>query len=219
MALVPFFLMTGRVLSCAGVVAQTLSFADSFTDHMVIQQLPSPTVIWGFGAIPGSTVSVVRMTGSAGTPGLNGSAVANTSGVWRVEMAGTNASNESFAFQAISGTDAIRISDVVYGDVWLCSGQSNMAVVVGMVFNASQVIAEAAKYSQMPTNPLRLFAVNMSCGHDKVCHFQSEQTRLSKCTRPPCFTTGPNAGERIIAYTHTHTTRGGGDSSHTRNCE
>jgi len=69
-----------------------------------------------------------------------------------------------------------------------------MAVMLGQVFNASEVIAESAKYSAMPTNPLRLFAANMSCGHGKVCHFQVDQTRLSKCTRPPCFTTGPNAG-------------------------
>lgn len=36
----------------------------------------------------------------------------------------------------------------------------------------------------------RLFAVNMSCGHGKVCHFQEQNDHLSPCTRPPCFTTG-----------------------------
>ena len=187
-------LLTACALACFDdVIAQPLAFADSFGNHMVLQQLPAPTVIWGFG-VPNSTVLVERMIGSEGTPGVKSDTVVNASGIWRAEMPGVAAGNESFSFKASSGKDLISMHDVVYGDVWLCSGQSNMAVTLGMVFNASQVIAEAAKYAQMPTNPLRLFAVNMSCGHDKVCHFQDDQSHLSKCTRPPCFTTGPNAG-------------------------
>jgi hypothetical protein len=62
------------------------------------------------------------------------------------------------------------------------------------VFNSSDVLREAAAYASLPANPLRLFAANMSCGHGKVCHFQRDRPHLSRCTRPPCFTTGPNAG-------------------------
>ena len=68
-----------------------------------------------------------------------------------------------------------------------------MAVMTAQVFNASAVLREAAAYATQATNPLRLFSANMSCGHGKVCHFQTDQRHLSKCTRPPCFTTGPNA--------------------------
>ena len=174
-----------------------LSWADSFGSHMVIQQLPAPTVLWGF-ALPGEVVSAQRLLGSVGTPASgNSSNTTGVDGVWWLTLPGRPAGNETFAFRAsISGSSAatIEMEDVVYGDVWVCSGQSNMAVVVGQVFNASDILREAAAYATQPTNPLRLFAANMSCGHGKVCHFKEDQNNLSPCTRPPCFTTGPNAG-------------------------
>jgi len=177
-----------------------LAWADSFGSHMVLQQLPAPTVLWGF-APPGVAVSAQRLPGSSGTPASeNSSNTTGADGVWWLTLPGRPAGNETFAFRATAATSggssaaAIEMEDVVYGDVWVCSGQSNMAVVVGQVFNASDVLREAAAYAAEPTNPLRLFAANMSCGHDKVCHFQQDSNHLSPCTRPPCFTTGPNAG-------------------------
>lgn len=174
-----------------------LAWADSFGSHMVIQQLPAPTVLWGF-APPGAIVSAQRLLGSAGTPAsANSSNTTGVDGVWWLTLPGRPAGNETFAFHAsVRGSSAatIEMEDVVYGDVWVCSGQSNMAVVVGQVFNASDVLREAASYAAYATNPLRLFAANMSCGHGKVCHFKQDQNHLSPCTRPPCFTTGPNAG-------------------------
>jgi hypothetical protein len=174
-----------------------LAWADSFGSHMVIQQLPALTVLWGF-ASPGAIVSAQRLLGSAGTPAsANSSNTTGVDGVWWLTLPGRPAGNETFAFHASvrgSSAAAIEMEDVVYGDVWVCSGQSNMAVVVGQVFNASDVLREAEAYATEPTNPLRLFAANMSCGHGKVCHFKQDQNHLSPCTRPPCFTTGPNAG-------------------------
>jgi sialate O-acetylesterase len=187
--------------------SSTLSWADSFSSHMVLQQLPSPTVLWGF-APAGATVSVTRMTGSMGTPTVAASNVTSADGVWWVMMPGQQASSrfrsnlttEVFHFQAsarlgegVAGTTTIDLLETVYGDVWVCSGQSNMAVMTAQVFNASDVVQAAAEYTDQLVNPLRLFAVNMSCGHGKVCHFQEKSNRLSQCTRPPCFTTGPNA--------------------------
>ena len=47
-----FLLATSVMPHVDSAVVQELSLADSFGDHMVIQQLPAPTVIWGFGAKP-----------------------------------------------------------------------------------------------------------------------------------------------------------------------
>ncbi len=41
---------------------------------------------------------------------------------------------------------SISLSDVLFGDVWVCSGQSNMQFTVPQVFNASKEIADAANY-------------------------------------------------------------------------
>ena len=179
----------------AAAALAALAWADSIGSHMVLQQLPAPTVLWGF-ASPGARVSVQRLNGSAGTASTIAANTTAADGVWWVTFPGLNAGNETFKFEATTSSSSatIEMDDVVYGDVWLCSGQSNMAVVVAQAFNSTDVLREAAAYATLPTNPLRLFAANMSCGHDKVCHFQQDSSHLSPCTRPPCFTTGPNAG-------------------------
>ena len=90
---------------------------------MVLQQLPSPTVLWGF-AKAGTPVKVSRSAGSAGTPGATATVTAGSDGVWRAEMAGRPAGNESFGFTATAvAGDTIALTDTVYGDVWVCSGQ------------------------------------------------------------------------------------------------
>jgi hypothetical protein len=132
----------------------SFDWADSFGSHMVLQQLPAPTVVWGF-ADPGATISVHRQAGSHGAAPASATNTTAADGVWRVEMAGRRAGNETFRFTATSNGHSIEMDDVVYGDVWLCSGQSNMAVVTSQVFNASEVLQEASRYASMPTNPLR----------------------------------------------------------------
>ena len=139
-------------------------------------------------------------------------AAAGTDGVWRVQMAGLKASNETFTFVATNGstpschaasnnnnkrnimdsaptlvhastTATLVISNVVYGAVWICSGQSNMAFLTAIAFNATEVLAAAAD------TDVRLFSANKSCAHGKVFHFNTSHDRLSPCTRPPCFST------------------------------
>ena len=41
------------------------------------------------------------------------------------------------------------MSDVIYGDVWVCSGQSNMQWNIGGIFNASEEIAKMAEYQNI----------------------------------------------------------------------
>jgi len=45
----------------------------------------------------------------------------------------------------------ITLHDVLFGDVWICSGQSNMQFTVNMIFNASVEIANADKYPKIRT--------------------------------------------------------------------
>jgi len=43
----------------------------------------------------------------------------------------------------------ITLHDVLFGDVWICSGQSNMEMTVSMIFNASEEIANAGNYPKI----------------------------------------------------------------------
>jgi sialate O-acetylesterase len=43
----------------------------------------------------------------------------------------------------------ITLHDVLFGDVWICSGQSNMQLTVSMIYNATEEIVNAGNYPKI----------------------------------------------------------------------
>jgi len=85
-------------------------------DHMVLQQnLANP--LWGWDA-PGTQVTVTFA-------GQTKSAQAGPDGKWTVKLDAMTA-NDKPQTLTISGTEKKEIQDVLVGEVWMCSGQSNM---------------------------------------------------------------------------------------------
>jgi sialate O-acetylesterase len=109
-----------------------VSVTNLFTDHMVLQRdIPCP--VWGM-ADPGEKVAV-KLGGSEGT------ATADAAGKWSVKLPAMkmNAAGQDLT---ITGKNTITIKDVLLGDVWVCSGQSNMEWALGSC-NAAEDIAAA----------------------------------------------------------------------------
>ncbi len=103
-----------------------------FSDHMLLQQ-EMPARIWGT-ADPGEMVTVA--IGSE-----QHQAKARPDGKWHVDL---NPMRPGPAFEiVISGTNKIVIKDVLAGEVWIGSGQSNMEFGMAHVANAEQEIAKA----------------------------------------------------------------------------
>lgn len=101
-----------------GVASALVKPASVFGSHMVLQrQMPIP--VWGEGA-PGEKVTV-----SFG--GQSVSATVDGVGVWKVHLAPmeANAAAQTLEITSSSGS-AFAFEDVLVGEVWLCSGQSNM---------------------------------------------------------------------------------------------
>jgi sialate O-acetylesterase len=88
-----------------------------FGDHMVLQR-DKPVAIWGW-AERGKKV-VVEFAGQSR------SATADDEGGWSVRLEKLETSFEGRALKITDGKDAITISDVLVGEVWVCGGQSNM---------------------------------------------------------------------------------------------
>jgi len=91
--------------------------AKIFSDNMVLQrELPVP--VWGTAA-PGEEVIV-------SFAGQEQSSVADSQGQWMVKLdpLETSATDRTMT---VEGTNTITISNVLVGEVWLASGQSNMA--------------------------------------------------------------------------------------------
>ena len=104
-----------------------------FDDHMVLQQgqkLP----IWGW-ADPGESVTV-------SIAGQTKKTKAGKDGAWDVHLKPLKASKTPVAF-SVKGSNSIEFEDVLVGEVWLCSGQSNMEWRVSQSDNPKEEIAAA----------------------------------------------------------------------------
>ena len=104
-----------------------------FDDHMVLQQgqkLP----IWGW-ADPGESVTV-------SVAGQTKKTKAGKDGAWDVHLKPLKASKTPVDF-SVKGSNSIEFEDVLVGEVWLCSGQSNMEWRVSQSDNPKEEIAAA----------------------------------------------------------------------------
>lgn len=140
-------LLSSGALALAPALAQAAPFALApvFTDHAVLQR-GAAVPLRGTGE-PGSVVNV-SLDGRA-----LGEATVAGDGTWQLALPAQAAGvGHSLAFAASTGAQA-RLSDVAFGDVFLCSGQSNMEFTLRHATNADTAIAGSA-------NPdLRLFNV------------------------------------------------------------
>ena len=110
--------MLAALLFAAGSARADLTMYGLFTDHMVLQR-DLPVAIFG-NAEPGETVTV-------SFAGQSRSAMSGKDGRWSVKLDAMKASTTPAAM-TIEGKNKITLNDIVIGDVWVCSGQSNMAM-------------------------------------------------------------------------------------------
>ena len=133
------FLLAG----CQSSKNHNLIIAKIFSDHMVLQRGMSIPV-WG-RADPGTMVSV-------SLAGQSAAAETDTTGNWMVKLPAIPAGGP---FEmGISAGNKITFKDVMIGDVWFASGQSNMEFAVQSADNADKEIADAVNYPD-----IRLYTV------------------------------------------------------------
>ena len=106
------------------------------SDHMVLQR-DAAVPIWGTAA-PGEDVTVKFREQSK-------TATAGADGKWSVKLDALKAGGPDAL--TITGKNAIELKDVLVGDVWVGSGQSNMAGTVGSYAKGDEVLAKLAMAS------------------------------------------------------------------------
>ncbi|MCF6177719.1 MAG: sialate O-acetylesterase [Victivallaceae bacterium] len=137
------FWLVGAVLLAGTVAMADVKLPAIFNSNMVIQRdVDAP--IWGWGE-PGEKITVT------GSWGKSAEITTPKNGKWELKLATPNAGGP-FTL-TIQGKNRIELKNVLAGDVWLCSGQSNMAWTVKNSNNAKEEIA-AANYPK-----IRLFKV------------------------------------------------------------
>lgn len=119
-------------LSAASASARVVP-APLFTDHAVLQQ-GKPIPVWGV-ANPGEAV-VVEFQGERAETRTG------ADGRWRVDLKPRRADGKSAELK-IAGEDTVVLHDVVVGEVWLASGQSNMEFKLRSSLGGAEAIAAA----------------------------------------------------------------------------
>lgn len=116
-------LIIGLAVSAGASDAAELTLNALFSDHMVLQQ-EKPVPVWGW-ANAGDNVTVMFA-------GQKAQATADADGKWAATLEPLKANAEPQTLKvASSGQDRlVKVEDVLVGEVWLASGQSNMAMTV-----------------------------------------------------------------------------------------
>lgn len=120
-------------LCSATAVLADVTLAGLFQDNLVFQR-DRPVPIWG-RADPGErvTVAFAGQEVSTNTP---------ADGRWIIYLDPLATQSEP-AEMIVSGNNRLSVKNILVGEVWLCSGQSNMAWVVKNSDNAKEEIASA----------------------------------------------------------------------------
>lgn len=168
-------LIIARVSRGAGIGFRFASYIDNY---MVLQKEPSGAVIWGFGTA-GATVTVTLCQGQE-TIMKKVTSVKGPSNTWMVVLDPMKPGGpfEVMAQQTLETTNlTLRVHDVLFGDVWLCSGQSNMQMTVLQIFNASKELSDTAAYQSV-----RIFSVSLTQAEEELADLDEVDLSWSKPT-------------------------------------
>jgi sialate O-acetylesterase len=181
---------------------------------MVLARAPQRAIVWGFSNSSKAPITLtmnnevyyaMRSSSSSVEP--------NDATIWSVTL---DAQYQEGPFQVKvtqplpNGTlETITLDDVLFGDVWICSGQSNMGFSVNRMFNASTEIENANKYPKV-----RLFAaadVPASTPQEELIRIGMQWSVPSNTTVPGmsavCWLYGrmihAGLGERPMGLVHT----------------
>ena len=103
-------------LLSANFVSADVQVSKVFGNHMVLQQ-EQPIRVWGTAA-KGEEVTV-------SIAGKSEKTKAGENGKWRVDLPALKADGKAHTM-TIKGKNKIELKDILIGEVWICSGQSNM---------------------------------------------------------------------------------------------
>ena len=165
-----FFLLL-TTFSSVPADAAALRLPAVFADHAVLQQ-KAPVPVWGW-AEPGETVSVA-------IAGQTATATTGSDGRWQVELAPMAAGGpHELVVAAQSGS--VTLGDILIGEVWLASGQSNMQWSIKNTDGWEEELAQCAndniriamvfrEYSPVPLDDLRGWTPWAPCNADTMAN-------------------------------------------------
>jgi sialate O-acetylesterase len=129
------FLLPIVLVLVASIARADVKLPSLISDNMVLQR-DMPVPIWG-AAAPGEQIKVTLGTHTA-------KSVAGSDGSWKVSLPPMRAGGPYD--MTVAGKNTIMVKNILIGEVWLCSGQSNMVMAVKQCNDAPKEIADAKNY-------------------------------------------------------------------------
>ena len=111
--------MVCLMMTLASASAGAFNLSNTLGNGMVLQRAPHAAVVWGFG-VPGTTI-VTRVSS-----GTSLSTKVHDDGAWRQVLPPMPANVVPLDIAFTDGATNLTLRGVLFGDVYLCSGQSNM---------------------------------------------------------------------------------------------
>lgn len=136
-----FFMAALAIALCAGAQAE-LWMPSIFSSHMVLQQ-QHVNPVWG-KADPGAKLEITFSTLVKDVPVIEEQTVtAGPDGAWKAALKAKRADGKVYTLRVTHGAESLYFDDILIGEVWVCSGQSNMQWTVKDSSNADTEIAAA----------------------------------------------------------------------------
>lgn len=157
-----------------------------FDDHMVLQQQTEAS-IWGTDN-PKTRVSVT------GSWGAEATARADKNGKWKVDLETPEAGGPYTL--TISGSEEIILTDILIGEVWFCSGQSNMEMPV-KGFNNQPVLGSNEAILNGTNDQIRMFTTERNASLESLSDVTGSWQAASPATVPDFSATAYFFGKKI----------------------
>lgn len=120
---------------------------------MVLQRAPQQAIVWGYADSSNVTVTLRMNQRLYRTTSYLSTTAGFDENHWSIAL---DPQSEQGPFQLVAtqtlrngSSTSVSLDDVLFGDVWICSGQSNMELPVLQIFNASIEIENAGKYPKV----------------------------------------------------------------------
>ncbi|MCF8259812.1 MAG: hypothetical protein K9J12_03500 [Melioribacteraceae bacterium] len=170
--------------------SNSLQLPSIFSDNMVLQQ-ESSVKFWGTGN-PGSEVSINSSWNE------NAKTKIDDSGKWQLDIK-TASYGGPYVVNVFSGKEKIEFKNILLGEVWVCSGQSNMEMPLkgwpprDLIEGSESIIKNSAK------DNIRLFTVNRSYSLEPMEDCEGSWTESNPETTGNFSATAYFFGKRLFA--------------------
>lgn len=150
--------LVAMLLACPATAQ--LRLASPLKSSMVLLQ-QSDAKLWG-EASKGATITVTTSFSEASY-----SAKADNNGLWELYVATPEGSYTPHTITISDGHDSITLEDVLIGEIWLASGQSNMEMPLRGFFNSPVEGANEVFANPEGADHVRMFNVKLTQSHNE----------------------------------------------------